>query len=86
MLRLLFTIFLVLVGSILYEHFRELNPGTVTLTLGNTARYDADVEAQATPIRAHIAALQRQVAAESERLNALYAYQAGPQPEKEATT
>ena len=51
-----------------------------TFHVAAVARYDADTEAQAAPIRAHIADLQRQVTAERERLDALYAYQAGPMP------
>ena len=31
MLRLLLTVFLVIVASVLYDHFRELNPGSITL-------------------------------------------------------
>src|SRR5690242_6587664 len=34
MLRLLFTLFLVIVASLMYGYIRELNPDTVTLRLG----------------------------------------------------
>ena len=48
--------------------------------VSNTARYDPETEAVANPIRAHIADLRRQMNEESNRLDALYVSQAGPQP------
>jgi len=40
MLRLLLTVFLVIVASVLYDHFRELNPGSVTLRLSSAGGHE----------------------------------------------
>ncbi|HEX9742693.1 MAG TPA: tetratricopeptide repeat protein [Nitrospiraceae bacterium] len=40
MLRLLLTVFLVIVASVLYEHFRELNPNSITLRFSSSTTHD----------------------------------------------
>ncbi|WP_447977607.1 tetratricopeptide repeat protein [Candidatus Nitrospira bockiana] len=40
MLRLLFTLFLIVVATLVYGYFRELNPGTITIRLSPTAVFD----------------------------------------------
>lgn len=40
MLRLLLTVFIVIVASVLYGHFRELNPGSVTLHFSSEIGHD----------------------------------------------
>ena len=40
MLRLLFTLFLIIVASVLYSYFRDLNPGSVSIRLSPTATFE----------------------------------------------
>src|SRR5579884_1513620 len=40
MLRLLLTLFLIVVATLIYGYFRELNPGTITIRLSPTAVFD----------------------------------------------
>ena len=40
MLRLLTTIFLISTGIFVYSYFRELNPGTITVTTGPSTRFE----------------------------------------------
>lgn len=40
MLRLLFTLFLIIVASVLYSYFRDLNPGSVNIRLSPTATFE----------------------------------------------
>ena len=43
MLRLLLTVFLVIVASVLYDHFRELNPGAITLRFSSTGGHEVSL-------------------------------------------
>jgi lipopolysaccharide biosynthesis regulator YciM len=43
MFRLILTVFFVIIASVLYEHFRELNPGTVMLRWSSTSGYELRV-------------------------------------------
>lgn len=43
MLRLLLTVFLVIVASVLYDHFRELNPGAITLRFSSTTGHEVSL-------------------------------------------
>ncbi len=54
-----------------------------TLIRGQVARYDVKTEWVATPIRAEIAELHRDLARLEEKLKETYDYQAGPNPAEE---
>jgi lipopolysaccharide biosynthesis regulator YciM len=43
MFRLLLTVFFIIVASVLYDHFRELNPGSVTLRFSSTGGRELSV-------------------------------------------
>src|SRR5213080_2546795 len=40
MLRLLTSVFLIIVASFIYGYFQELNPGTVTVRIGPSSEFD----------------------------------------------
>lgn len=54
--------------------------GKFPLYRSNVARFDAETEAKAAPVRERIEAIKAQLEAAQEELAALYDYQAGPEP------
>lgn len=77
MLRLLLTVFLVIVASVLYDHFRELNPGSVTLRFSSTSGHELSLASLVLLSMALGAALVTAIVGIRETMHAIVNWRSG---------
>ncbi len=77
MARLLLTVFLVIVAGVLYEHFRELNPGSITLRFSTAQAHELSLASLVLLAMAAGAALVTMIVGIRETAHAIVNWRSG---------